>query len=185
VYLVYDAAIPPSRPYPGAHAFASYLGGNTAEPPPTAAQWNAATGNGWLRCLGIWVAITDMDPVWQADSAANAAINLGWRPNLGRYIALDRETLLNQNFVITFNARLNLRGFSTIEYRSEGSIIESPTPDQIANWMAWFGHTPDFNLAANTEMFQYAANVEFDGTHVDLSVADYSAWARFGRGLRH
>jgi hypothetical protein len=188
MFLVYDASIPPTKPYPGAHAVAGYLGGLTPHI-WTAKEWNKASGNGTLRQLGIWVGYLQDHPVRHAADAVNAAKALGWKQHLDvsrrRYIALDKETQRDRAWCEAFGVEIYQHGFVSIEYRSISTIEANPTPSVFDNWAADWDVTPDFTLVRRTEMIQFKANIPWDETTVDLSLATQEAFDRFGRGLRH
>src|SRR6266704_1413268 len=117
LYQMFDAAFPPATPFPGCHAVAGYIGGNTPHV-WTLPEWQRF---GQLRQLPILVAgftAAFGGPEEQACKAVQAALDLGWRPHLEhrRAIVLDMETSDDPAFVTAFAGKLHLDGFSCWPY---------------------------------------------------------------------
>jgi len=183
--IMYDASKPPSIVYPGSIAVGGYLGGNTPHA-WTVQEWNNASGNGRLRMLPIWVGYLESDPIGHAKQAAATAINLGWKAfaHNRRYIGLDKETQTDVVWQSAFAAQLSLEGFSCIDYRSLSAIVSDPTPSNADNWVADWDVPPNFNEAPRIEAIQFAANISFASTEVDLSVISKRMFEHLGRGPR-
>jgi hypothetical protein len=181
LYQMFDAAFPPANPFPGCHAVAGYIGGNTPHV-WTLEEWQRF---GRLRQLPIWVASPSEGPGTQAMNAAAAAISLGWRPHLEhrRAIVLDMETSTDAAFVTAFADELHHDGFSCWPYGSASTIYSDPSADGY--WVA------DWDLVATLEQFpkimahQFQAEIPLGQTTVDLSVLSGEGLLHLGRGPRH
>lgn len=179
--LGFDAAYPPGQPYPGASWAGGYIGGRTRHV-WTAAEWNAATSNGRLRMLPIWVN-DGRQGGDQAADAARAAVELGWSPRFEgkrrRAIVFDLETLVDPGLVADFAAALRSYGFVTVPYGSASTVGQNP--QCAGRWVAlWDGSA----LVEGHAAHQFSANVAFAGGAVDLSVAGPGLRARMGVGAR-
>lgn len=172
LYKGYDAAFPPTKPYPGTRIVGGYLGGATPHE-WTRKEWERASAGGTLRSLGIWTGYLEGDPIGHANEAIKAAESLGWRvrpTHDERLICLDKETQEDRAWVAAFARQLAGHGFLCLEYRSLSAIEADPSPLNVWNWAA------DWNVPLNLRAVprevgqQIRANVEFDGTTVDLSV---------------
>jgi hypothetical protein len=186
LHVMYDAAYPPTRPYPGATAVAGYIGGNTPHV-WTSSEWNAANGGGRLHQLPIWVGYLEDNPEIHANEAVKAAEKLGWASHLlhRRYICLDKETQQDRAWCARFASVLHRGGFDCLEYRSVSTIESDPTPSQCDNWAADWYTKVNWNLVPRTEAFQFAPDVHFDTTMVDLSLVSDQCLTKLGTGLRH
>jgi hypothetical protein len=176
----YDASVPPSAPLAGTAAAFGYVGGNTPHV-WTLPQWNAATANGKLRCMPIWTADFTASPEAQAESAALAAVSLGWHAHVARWLTLDSETSYNVAFIHAFGSRLHHLGFVPVDYRSASALMAAPSG--LEEWVArWDDPAGPFTRQA--DMYQVSAGVEWDGTTVDVNIVGDHAYEHFGRGLR-
>jgi hypothetical protein len=181
---IYDASIPPGKPYPGCSGVAGYLGGNTPHV-WTAAEWNAASNNGRLPMLPIWVGFGEADPAEHAEQAATAARALGWAPHhtpWWRAIVADVEAVSERAWLEAFGHQLQHEGFLCWPYMSATALPSDPPTYSV--WLArWDGQDivpPIHDVIGH----QYAHDLPWDGTSVDLSAFDSSALASFGRGPR-
>lgn len=186
LYHAFDASNPPSRPYPGVHAAAGYVGGDTPHV-WTLKEWNRATNDGGLRSLPIWVN-TDFskDPVDMAIQAMRAVHALGWyqlHPQAGhRIIALDTETSHDATWIRRFaHTTFNGYGYLTLDYRSLDAHLAAPSGK-----LEWIAHydVPPGPYTGDQCMYQYKAEVPWDGTRVDLNVMDDKVYSLLGRGPR-
>lgn len=181
LYQMFDASSPPPTPYPGSHAVAGYLGGNTPhiwEVP----EWDRFAG---LVQFGIWVGAAEGDPVGHGNAAVQAAHNLGWRPNapLRRAIICDIETEQNRPWVDAFGKAVWDGGFQTYVYGSASTILGDPAKE--GRWIALYNDEPNIPAIPAAVGHQYKANVPWDGTFVDLSVITAEMLAHGGTGPRH
>lgn len=182
LYPAFDASTPPGVPYPGAAAVMGYIGGNTPH------VW---TRDEWRRFAAlvqfpIWVGVFEADPVGHARQAVSAARALGWSPNPPsgnrRGIIIDYETEVNQAWIDSFAAVVWAAGYETFVYGSESTITGNPPKE--GRWIALYNglaNLPDIPYAV---AHQYAANIPFDGTAVDLSVVSADMLAHGGQGPR-
>lgn len=181
LYNVYDAAYPPSSPYPNTQIAALYIGGNTPHV-ATAAEWNAQTNR---RYCPIWTGYGEANPADHARQAAAAAEALGWARNADpwRIIALDFEDEINAAWITEFAESLTDEGFETLVYESL-SAVAGGDPTCHAWWVPDWNGQPTLPPLPNVGGHQYQANVPYLGTTVDLSVFDQDLYDRCGFGLR-
>lgn len=181
----YDASRPPGNAYPGTQAFASYLGREGFTPHiPDLDEWNDATNEGDLRCLGIWTPDFSSSPQIEAKAAADAAKALGWKPELGRFITLDGEVSERHEWIREWGNELySQHGFDGLDYRSLFAQLKAPSG--LPEWTAHFEEPPPGSFTPNQIALQYAANLPFGETAVDLSVFGERLWVGLGRGVRH
>lgn len=186
MYLMYDAAYPPSKPFPGASAVAGYVGGTTPNV-WNEDEWNAASDDGRLRMLPIWSGYLEDNPRDHAASAVRAVQALGWRPHLlhhERLIVLDKETQTDTVWQTQFAAEISRSGFRCLNYRSVSAITAAPSPLNSFNWPADWDGNPSFTMEPDTLAFQFINNVLWDGTRVDLSILNEEGYNRLGRHAR-
>lgn len=185
LWRVYDASLPPSSPYPNCQGVAGYIGGNTPHV-WSAAEWNAASDNGRLAMLPIWVGFGETDPVGHAHQAAAAAVKLGWKDHhqpAWRAISLDVENVSEQAWIRAFGDALRGLGFLCAPYMS-ASVLPSDPPGYTV-WMALWDGVADIPPVHDVIGHQFAHDLPWRGTVVDISV--FSAvfvTASFGRGPR-
>jgi hypothetical protein len=183
---MYDASVPPVKPYPGCGAVAGYIGGNTPHI-WTHKEWNAASDDGRLPTLPIWVAFGEDDPELRAHQAAAAAKALGWAAHHGppgkwRAIVADVEDVSERAWLAAFGHQLQREGFLCWPYMS-ASVLPSDPPGYsawIAEWNGQDGVPPVHDVIAH----QYAHDLPWEGTTVDLSAVYDSALDSFGHGPR-
>ena len=99
---MFDAADPPSSPYPGCQAVAGYIGGNTPHV-WTAAEWQRF---GHLRQFPIWTGYAEANPAHHGQQAVAAMRARGWaagRPDR-RAVIVDEETEVNAAWIDAFAA---------------------------------------------------------------------------------
>jgi hypothetical protein len=179
----YDASEPPGSPYPGTQAFFGYLGREGFTPHvATLDEWNTANGDGELRSMGIWVPDFSSTPATEAKAAADAAYRLGWDRERGRFIAVDGETLKKGAWIREFGHRLFEEGFDALDYRS--LLVQLQDPSGLPEWTAHYAPPPS-SFTPNQIAVQYAANLPFGDTAVDLSVFGERLWSGLGRNKRH
>lgn len=180
---MFDAAFPPSRPYPGCAAVAGYIGGNTPHP-WTSAEWQPFKG---LAQLPIWVGYQEADPTGHAADAAAAARRLGWdafHTPAWRAIVLDQEAELDRDWIAAFGHQLQHQGFLCWPYNSGSVLSAGGDPPGYSVWLPTWDDVATIPHLPNVIAAQYRPNVAFDGTAVDLSVVDTSALVSFGYGPR-
>jgi len=181
---MFDASVPPSSPYPGCGAVAGYIGGNTPHV-WSAAEWNHASGGGRLAQLPIWVAFGETDPVGHAQSAAAAAVALGWtahHPQTWRAIVADVESVAETAWLEAFGAELRRQGFLCWPYMSLSALPSDPPGYTV--WLAEWDGLADVPALHDVIAHQYAHDLPFDGTSVDLSAVLPGVLASFGSGPR-
>lgn len=184
---VADASKPPPRPVPGCGGFAAYIGGSTPHA-ATAAEWNAASDNGRIPVLPIWVRDPLIGPGPQARSAALEAKRLGWAahhgpPGAWRAIVADVEATFARDWLEAFGDELQAEGFLCWPYMSAVAFPSDPPgfTAWVAEWDGLFDIPPIHDVIGH----QYAHDLPFLGTTIDLSAFEPSALASFGRGPRH
>lgn len=180
---MFDASLPPGRPYPGCAAVAGYIGGNTPHV-WTLAEWLMFHD---LAQLPIWVGYREADPVGHARSAAAAARKRGWaafhQPKW-RAIVLDQETEVDEPWIAAFGHELQAAGFLCWPYNSVSVVAAGGDPAGYSLWLPTWDGVRALPPYPNVVAAQYRADVPFDGTQVDLSVVDSAALASFGHGPR-
>jgi hypothetical protein len=177
LYKVFDAAFPPAAAPPGAQAVLGYLGREGQTPHVwTLPEWQRF---GHLRQFPAWVPDFTRDPGAEADSAANAAMALGWAPHqsLPRAIVIDMETSVRRAWYAAIAARIGFRGFTPVAYGSLSTIFGNAASN---NWVAAWDGIPVEQPGQDINGTQYAA-----GGAVDWSVIDSWLWDRAGEGPRH
>jgi hypothetical protein len=181
---MFDASLLPGKPYPGCQAMAAYIGGNTPHV-STAPQWNAASDGGRLYQLPIWVGFGEADPVQHAQDAARAAISLGWVPHHApawRAIVADVEAVSEQAWLSAFGAELRRQGFLCWPYMSAVALPSDPPGYTV--WLAEWNGVDNVPAIHDVIGHQYAPDVPYLGTAVDLSAFLPSALGSFGIGPR-
>jgi hypothetical protein len=175
-----DASTPPAGPYPGSKIMALYFGGNTPHV-ATRDEWDRFAG---LRQLGIWTGYLEDDPGVHARQAAAAAHALGFSAHAVhlRYIALDFETEIDPAWVTRFAEVLRPLGYGTLPYGSLSTITADPACEGI--WAADWDGTRTLPDEASVVAKQFAANVAWGGSQVDLSVFEDWILKHLGYGPR-
>lgn len=182
---MFDASSPPGKPYPGCAAVAGYIGGNTPHV-WSAAEWNAASDGGRLAQLPIWVGFNEGDPVGHGQQAAAAAIRLGWRPHnepAWRAIVADVEAVSERAWLEAFGTALRQAGFLCWPYMSAVALPSDPPGYTV--WLAQWNGIDNVPAIHDVIGHQYAPDVPYLGTAVDLSAFDSGALVSFGTGPRH
>ena len=184
LFRMFDASVPPDKPYPACQAAGGYIGGNTPH------VW---TLDEWLRFrhlrqLPIWTADFTPgapSPAEQGHLAARAAVALGWRAHAPhrRVIVIDMETSEDGAMITGFTGACHEDGFVVWPYGSKSSIYADPSADGL--WVAAWDDIAGLENMADIMAHQYAADIPFGGTQIDLSVMSGEAYARLGRGPRH
>lgn len=180
---MFDASAPPSRPYPGAAAVAGYIGGNTPRV-WTPAEWDRFAD---LLQLPIWVGYQEADPAGHARDAAAAARALGWRAfhqPYWRAIVLDQEAQLDEPWIAAFGHELQQQGYLCWPYNSYSVLAGGGDPPGYSIWLPTWDGVRAVPPYPNVIMAQFAPNVPFDGTEVDLSAVESSCLGSFGEGPR-
>ena len=180
LHRMFDASVPPQKPYPGCAAVAGYIGGATPHV-WTVAEWQRFAA---FRQLPIWVKDTSATAANQATEAAREAVKLGWRPHAThrRWIVLDMETSADVTFVSHFAVTLHTDGFGCLVYGSSSSVFGNPHADGY--WVARWDDIPTLENFPNIKAHQYINDQPWDGTVVDLSVLPDDALLHLGRGPR-
>jgi hypothetical protein len=181
---MYDASIPPASPYPGCTAVAGYIGGNTPHV-WTRRQWNEASDNGRLAVLPIWVGFGEGDPVEHGKEAAAAAVARGWVPHHSprwRAIVADVEALSETEWLEAFGTQLRREGFLCWPYMSAVALPSDPPGYSV--WLAQWNRQADVPPIHDVIAHQYAHDLPYENTSVDLSAVLAGVLDSFGRGPR-
>ena len=180
LYQMFDAAYPPSSPYPGCQAVAGYIGGNTPHV-WTTDQWKRFSH---LRQFPIWTGYSEANPTHHGQQAVAAMRKLGWAARLPnrRAVIVDEETEVNAAWINAFAAVLWAAGYQTFIYGSLATVLDNPPEEGylIADW----NDVPTVPPYAHVIGHQYKPNVPWDGTTVDLSVISEEMFVHGGRGPR-
>jgi hypothetical protein len=185
---MYDAAFPPAAPYPGCGAVAGYIGGNTPHV-WTLNEWNLASSGGQLPQLPIWVGYEETDPVGHAKEAAAAATGLGWAPFHGpkdgstwRAIVADVEDVAETAWLTAFGTALRAEGYLCWPYMSADVLSSDPPGYQV--WLARWDGQASVPAIHNVVAHQFAHDLPWRSTTVDVSAVLPGALAHFGHGIR-
>jgi len=180
LYRMFDAAYPPTIAYPGCQAAAGYIGGNTPHV-WTAEEWQRF---GHLYQFPIYVGAGRALGTDDGKAAADAMHSMGWRPGdpNRRACVLDMEDDIASNYVNEFAAVLWESGYETLIYESLGALQCNPCKEGV--WLADWNGEPDIPAYASVVAHQFAGNVAWDGTQVDLSVVTGGMLAHGGQGPR-
>ena len=179
-----DGAYPGTPLPPGVSILAAYVGEpGEAGWPDTPHIWSTAEWNGYvtidpdLRLLPITTHSYPGDPVAGANNAADAVLELGWTPNIGRLIAIDLEILVDPPYVTAFGAQLERRGFRGMPYGSAYYVSQNPA--LFGRWVAQLTSRPPAVLPPGAVGVQWKF-----GTGWDYDVFDQAVYDNCGRGLR-
>jgi hypothetical protein len=178
--LAFDAAYPPAVAYPNTKAVFGYLGGNAVN------VWSLAD---WLRFQHLvqfptWVGAGEDSPEAHGINAVAAMHGRGWRPGdrNRRMIMLDFETEVDPSWIDTFASQIWRGGYQTGVYGSASTIVDNPPKE--GRWIALYNgekNLPDISGAIG---HQFAADVPWESTQVDLSVVTTGMLAYGGLGAR-
>jgi hypothetical protein len=158
----FDAEYPPDIAPAHCVAVMGYVSGAHAARIWTLEEWLRFSH---LRQFPITVPDMNEAPVPQADEAVRAVMALRWRH--GRAIIGDVETSANPAWWAAFERRIRQHFFIPVIYGSLSTVLANRP--EIAIVAAWDG-IPDIAPEAMVEGEQYAADVPFGGTKIDLSV---------------
>jgi hypothetical protein len=181
---MFDASVPPGSPYPGCGAVAGYIGGNTPHV-WSAAEWNRASDNGRVPVLPIWVGFGQGDPVGHAKDAAAAAVARGWAAHHSpawRAIVADVEAAQETAWLEAFGTQLRAEGFLCWPYMSASALPSDPPGYSV--WLAEWNGVADVPPVHDVIAHQYAHDLPYQGTTVDLSMVVSVALGSFGVGPR-
>lgn len=174
----FDALTPPRTAPPQCTACLGYIGG------PRLTGHDAWTLDEWLRFVTLrqfpcYVADMGADPIGQAAEAVALMRARGWSP--GRALVYDTETQVDPVWWARIELRTAELGQRAVDYGSIGFVVRNRA-DRI--WSAHFDQIPDLDPGQNIEATQYAADVPWEGTQVDLSVMTWELWRQGGIGPR-
>lgn len=164
LHHAFDAEFPPETAPPHCDTVLGYIGGREAARVWTLDEWLRFSH---LRQFPIWVPDYALDPREQGIAACQAAHALGWHD--GRAIIGDSETEHNREWWAVFAQHIIAGGFVPVDYGSLSTVLQNGAARYIV--AAWDG-IPDIAQGAGILGEQYAANVEYGGTRIDLSVLD-------------
>jgi hypothetical protein len=173
----FDAKNPPSKPPEHCDAVFGYIGGKDSARIWTHDEWLRFEH---LRQFPIWVPDYTLSPVAQARAAANTAHSMNWHD--GRAIITDSETEANPGWYNAFATQLRDEHFIAVDYGSLSTVLGNAASYVIV--AAWDG-VADIAPGQTIEGEQYAADVAFDGTQIDLSVISDELLHHGGIGPRH
>lgn len=173
----FDAAHPPSRAPEHCDAVFGYIGGGDATRIWTHDEWLRFEH---LRQFPLWVPDMTLSPVAQARAAANTAHSMNWHD--GRAILTDTEAAVNREWYNAFATQLRNEHYLAVDYGSLSVVLGNAASHVIV--AAWDG-IADIAAGQTIEGEQYAANLDFDGTKIDLSVISHELLHLGGVGPRH
>lgn len=183
LYRGFDASVPPAAIPPGCQVACGYIGGATPH------VW---TLDEWLRFdrlyqIPIWVGAGRTDGAGDGQAAATAMRNLGWNPDGGagrRAVILDLEGLLDAAYANGFRSEIWAAGYQTVIYEDLYRLIAGGNPTGEGVLVADWNNTPSIPPYARVIGCQYAANVPFGGTTIDLDIMSGEMLAHAGFGPR-
>jgi len=178
---VFDAATPPAKAPAGCTGVLGYIGGARAYRTWTLENWQRFAS---LHQFPCWVPYGTENPADNAREAAAAAVALGWEAHdviAQRGIICDLETLKIPEWYHSWAVQINTEGFFAIAYGSASTILANKATN---NWVAAY-NGEDTLPSGGIHGHQYAADVAFGGTEIDLSVVDEWLFQRGGVGPRH
>lgn len=183
-HLIFDAAIPPTRPPSSAEGVMGYLGGPRAANTWSLEDWLPFAG---LRQFGVYVPDVSANPLSQARQAVQLALALGWSDKMQgaeqRAIIADMETSADPGWYDKFATDVSAHGFIPVAYGSLSTVLDNAAADVIA--ADWNWQVPTIPPGQTFHGGQYAANKEFDNTTIDYSAFDDSLFQRGGVRARH
>ena len=163
-WKMHDSSIPPSKPLPGFHAVAGYIGGDTPHT-WTKAEWDRFKG---FPKLPIYVndgsGFAKSDGERDAWQALARLFDLGVKP--GSTVAYDLELRVAPKRVAGFKGMLEFFGYHVWVYGSLSTVFKNGGNDF---WVAHY-ETPTAWPSRNTRALQYQANVAVPGEpNIDIS----------------
>lgn len=181
--LGYDAAFPPQQTYPNSQFAFGYIGGNALHV-YTAADW--ATIASEIQ-FPIWVGQNRSNGLTDGMAAVAAMKSLGFSANPPsgnrRYCVLDMETEINPKYVDDFGTEMWQAGFGTLVYGSLDFVTRNPVKEGY--FVADYTGKPHIPVGAGIVACQYANNLSFDNTRIDLDVCFSDLLLHGGQGPRH
>ena len=166
LYKGVDGAYPGTALPPGALIVAGYVGEEDLPGPPdtphiwTTDEWNMYASLPSVRLLPIYTHSYPGDPYVDADNAVDAVLELGWKPRIGRLIAIDLEILVDPPYVRSFGERLTYRGFTGMPYGSAYYVDQNPA--LAGRWVAAYTRYPPTVLPSGAMGIQWAAGTRWD-----------------------
>jgi hypothetical protein len=172
----FDAEFPPASPPPLCAAVLGYIGGTRAARVWTLPEWLRFSG---LRQFPAYVPQVGPDPLGQAAEAVALMRARGWRT--GRALVFDLETGQDHAWWHTLATRVRELGQLPVAYGSLSTVLGNKA---AVNWTAAWDGIPQLDAGQTIEATQYAANLPWQGTEVDLSVVSAELLARGGVAAR-
>lgn len=180
---VFDAAYPPATVPPGCAGVLGYIGGSAAEHEWTLEEWQRFAHLVQFPC---WVPDITRSAVSQAADAVLCAWGLGWRAHdpsgWERAIVFDLETASNAAWWLQCESEVSDYGFVAVAYGSMSTVLQNAA---ASVWAADWDDEVVLQAGQTVHGTQYEADVSFDYTRIDYSVADEWLMARGGVGPRH
>lgn len=184
--------VSPGAPLPaGTKILVVYIGARDLPDPPDALHvWTIAECNLYLdpasslyggpdlRILPVFVHDFASPAGLVAANMADAALDMGWAPRIGRIIYLDLETLVQPVFVAAVGAELARLGFVLGKYGSSGYVNQNP-PVPGGTWMALLQSRQPRALPPGTVGQQWRFGSPWDSDMFSQFVYD-----NCGRGMR-
>ncbi|MBA0084986.1 MAG: hypothetical protein HRJ53_08320 [Acidobacteria bacterium Pan2503] len=182
LHKAFDAAFPPLSAPIGCSIAIGYIGGKRATNVWTLQEWKRFA---LLRQIPVYVPdLTLEKPADAAVNACDAARSLGWAPDQrpNRVIVCDLETSIDRSWYAQFTYTVAHEGFQAVAYGSLSTVLENAASDV---WVAAWDGSAALLAGQTIHGHQWAADVPWQGTTVDLSVCDDWMWDGAGRGPRH
>lgn len=179
---MFDASQPPGSAPPGAECVLGYVG-RAGETPHvwTPEEWRRF---GHLRQFPCWVPDLSNNPVADAREAVAAVEKLGWArlaQPVTRAIILDGEARQFPAWYGEWAAEVTANEYFPVDY---GSAAYVGANFAYSIWAAEWDGIPDLVPGQTVGGTQYAANISWGGTQIDLSVISASMYIRGGEGPR-
>lgn len=181
-------------PYPGTgpRVLAAYVGARDLPGPPdtphiwTLDEWNRyiPTNNHGdpdidFRLLPLYVHDFPGNAVDDANNMCDAIEDLGWKPNVGRLVCLDIETLVDPPYVSAVHTIVIKRGFRMLVYGSLHYLVQNPPCDGRFAALLTKNHPRALPAGQHVVAQQW----QF-GDHWDLDVFSEYVWNNCGHGFR-
>lgn len=174
----FDAAHPPATAPPHCAAVLGYVGGPHETHMWTLAEWQRFSH---LHQFPAWVCDYTGNAFDQANIACARVAALGWDAKLHRALIGDVETDHNRVWWATFADQVKAHGYTPVCYGSLSSVL---TNAERITWAADWNGTPALVAGETVEAVQYAHDLSYGGTTVDLSVVTPELLALAGVGPR-
>lgn len=177
---MFDASRPPQTAYPGCVAVGLYIGGNTPHI-ATSEEWQRF---GDLAQFPYWVGYQEEDPIQHGNACVDSMRALGWEQHalFRRAVIVDEETEVNAAWIDAFAGVVWEAGYETFVYGSLYYVMKNPAKEGylVADW----DDIPQLPNYPDIIGCQYQADIEWQGTEIDLSVVTPEMLSHAGYGPR-